>query len=84
MNIKPGTQDKPKRLLELRKLLEANGVSYTTFGDGIGIRRETVSRWLNGEEPPNPTRETIDAILAFCRRFDPSWTYERLFETEAA
>lgn len=84
MKLTQPTQDGPKWLLELRKLLADNNISITTFADEIGIRRETVSRWFSGEEPPNPTRNTIDAILRFCRRFDASWTYDRLFRTEAA
>ena len=43
----------------------------------LGVHRSAVSRWIRGDHAPR--QPTIDAILAFCRRWDPDVTYEQLF-----
>jgi hypothetical protein len=39
--------------------------------------RISIGRILAGEA--SPRKANVDAILGFCRKFDPSITYEQLF-----
>lgn len=46
------------------------------------ISESAISQILSGTI--NPSKPTIDKLLAFCRSIDPKVTYDDLFGTEAA
>lgn len=62
---------------ELRAFLARHGLRQEDLADGIGISRVSISSFINGATSPRKT--TLDAILGFCRQYDPSVTYEQLF-----
>lgn len=64
-------------MIELKVFLVRNGLNQTVLAEGIGVTTAAVSQWFSGAN--NPSKETIDAILSFCRQYDPAVTYEDLF-----
>lgn len=53
---------------ELRSLARERFESLSRFAAALAIRRETLSRWLNGKRPPS-----FDAVLRMSRLLGLSW-----------
>jgi transcriptional regulator with XRE-family HTH domain len=51
------------------------------FADAVGISESAISQILSGET--NPSKPTIDKLLAFCRTIDATVTYDDLFGVAA-
>lgn len=52
------------------------------LAEGLGLSQSTVSKWFTRGNAP--TKKNIDAVIAFCRQYDPAVTYDELFGSEAA
>lgn len=64
-------------MTDLKSFIETNQISQRELAEGVGISAAGVSWILSGKN--NPSKESIDAILTFCRKHDPDVTYEDLF-----
>jgi transcriptional regulator with XRE-family HTH domain len=49
------------------------------LAEAAGISESAISQILGGSV--NPSKPTIDKLLAFCKTIDPNVTYETLFGT---
>lgn len=50
--------------LELKRRLKAQKYTQKTFSEMLGVRRPTVSSWINGVQYPHPTTmQEIDNLL---------------------
>lgn len=47
------------------------------IGEAVGVSPSAIWRVRKGDNDPRKTN--IDGILAYCKKFDPTVTYERLF-----
>lgn len=61
----------------LKAFLADHDLTQADLARGIGVSSAAVSKLFHGHFAPSKTR--IDAILAFCRRYDSTITYEALF-----
>ncbi len=51
---------------ELRDTLEQLGFNQSSFARSVGLRRETVSRWVRGEIPvPKLAASYLDLLIKF-------------------
>ena len=68
----------------LKEFLVKYEITQAALAEAVGVTQPAVTFIIRGEN--NPSKATIDAILRFCRCFDPAVTYEQLFgeATEAA
>jgi len=57
----------------LRAEMARNQLTIMNIADGIGTRRETVSRWLSGKAFP------LDAAVEIRNRFFPDKTLDELY-----
>jgi len=68
-------------LIELKVFLVRQGLTQENLAEGCGKSVVTISGLINGKV--GPRKDTIDAVLEFCRKYDPSVTYEQLFGADA-
>ncbi len=61
----------------LRAFLARNGLTQRNLADAAGVTDGAVSQVLCGRHCLR--KQTIDKVLAFARKFEPSVTYEQLF-----
>jgi transcriptional regulator with XRE-family HTH domain len=69
-------------LRALPPTLKRLGVTQGELAEQIGVRQETVSRWVNDHSTPGA--DSLLAILSFLQRRDPSVTLTDLTGTGAA
>ncbi|MDB2620245.1 hypothetical protein N9X87_00420 [bacterium] len=68
---------KQEGYMRLQAFISMHSVSQTQLAEIVGITRMAVSYKIRGLRPWK--NEEINAVLAFCRQYDPSITYEDLF-----
>jgi transcriptional regulator with XRE-family HTH domain len=59
----------------IKKIIDSEGLTYSTFADMIGIQRSNVSHILNGRDgkPSNPSFEVLQKILTAFPRYNTDW-----------
>ena len=60
----------------LSATLDRLNLSQVDFAKGVGVREETVSRWVRGRKTPGG--DSLAAVLTFLKTLDPNVTYEGL------
>jgi transcriptional regulator with XRE-family HTH domain len=61
----------------LAEFVAKHDLKQRELAEAADISTQAVSYILAGER--TPSKDTIDALLAFCRTIDPKVTYDRLF-----
>lgn len=61
---------------------ERNRIKNRELAEAAEISESAISQILDGKT--NPSKPTIDKLLAFCRTVDADVTYDALFGPEAA
>jgi hypothetical protein len=63
--------------MKLRIFLIANRLSIKLLAQGIGMKAGSVGSKIRGERPWKQVE--IDAVIKFCRSYQPSISYDDLF-----
>lgn len=65
------------RARQLATILERHDLSQRNVADATGLAISAVSDIVNGKR--SPTTTTVNRLLRYLRRYEPSLTYEALF-----
>ena len=65
----------------LRIFLATHNLTQKEMAEKSGVSEVTFSQLMNGRM--DPKRSTLEAILSTAQQFDPSITYEQLYEQDS-